>query len=142
MPVELGFTATGDGGLPFIRRHSTLLFVVVLCLSLAIRLYYTRTVPYRLGADEGVDLKYARVVGQEGVQTLSSLTAEYLQNEPGLWPPPTRVGFVVPAALAMRLLADGTPRPLTYVSTLMFAAFLATAFWFIHRNGLPEIAFA
>ena len=130
-----------DGFLGVIRRHPVPLFAAVFCLSLVTRIYFTRNVAYRPGADEGVYLGYARVIGHEGLQSLPSLTGAYLKDEPGVWPPPTRIGFVIPAALAMRALGDGTPLPLTYVSTLMFAGFVLLAFWFVRRNGSPDLAF-
>ena len=130
-----------DGADPSTRRNTLILFVALFALSVAVLIYWVRDVPYRVGADEGVYLRYAKSVSHAGPGSLPSLTRSYLQGaDPGTWPPPTRVGFVLPAAVFMRVTENGTPLPLTYLSTCMFLASIVTIFWFVRRNGSPTLA--
>jgi hypothetical protein len=123
------------------RQHATVVFLVVFALSLAVLIPWVRDVPYRVGADEGVYLRYAKAVSHDGLRSLPGLMRSYLQDaNPGMWPPPTRVGFLIPAAVGMRLMEDGTPQPLTYVSALMFLASVVLIFWFVRRNASPTLA--
>ena len=89
-------------------RASVLLVGLLVVVIAALVEASLPAVRYSEGADEGHYLSYARTLATGGPAGLAQATRDYLvAPDAGIFPPPTRVGYLLPAALALRIFGDG-----------------------------------
>lgn len=106
-------------------------------LAVALAVFVEASLPavrYFPGADEGHYLSYARTLSVGGPAALAQATRDYLDApDAGIFPPPTRVGFLLPAALALRICGDGFDA-LSQVSLGAHLALIVSSFVFARRR--------
>lgn len=107
---------------------------------MAFHFHFARGVTYYTGADEGYYFSYASAVSTQGIQILPVLVASYIRAGSGMFPPPTRVGWILPSALALKLGGGGDPFPIGVLSTVFLGGTIVAVFAFLRLYLRPWTA--
>jgi 4-amino-4-deoxy-L-arabinose transferase-like glycosyltransferase len=112
--------------------------------SMAFHLHFARGVTYYTRADEGYYFLYASTVSSQGIQALPGLVANYIRVGSGMFPPPTRAGWILPSALALKLGGGNDPFPIGVLSTLFLGGTVLAVFTFLrlHLRGRTALVAA
>ena len=106
-------------------------FAVMFVVSMAFHLHFARGVTYYTRADEGYYFSYASAVSTQGVWILPGLVENYIRAGSGTFPPPTRAGWILPSALALKVGGGEDPFPIGVLSTVFLGATILAVFAFL-----------
>jgi 4-amino-4-deoxy-L-arabinose transferase-like glycosyltransferase len=118
--------------------------VTIICLVLFSVFSVFIAIPYEdnfaKSADEGYNLKFAKLINQNGIAEFPRLAKVYIDNaEARLFPPPSRVAYIIATAAWFKLFPS-TFTSLAKFSFLCFALFLAVVFFFSRKHFGADIA--
>lgn len=103
-----------------------IIIFLIICSAFTVFISVPKENEYARFADEGYYFHYAKTIALGGVSKFPELIDNYTKDPRGyLFPPPSRVGFIIPAAFWLKIFG------VSFVSLATFSAFCFVLFLFV-----------